>query len=204
MTWKLSLSVCFICLFCVHSQSQDLLFDEIEQASQQDTLYSFFLAPVDIFPDGVKNTRKNRRWERRYREGSRAYQKLVRNVKVVYPYAEKAGDKINEIEATLQIIEKKQARKSYLKKEYKALIAENKRPLMKLYTSQGHLLMLLIDRKTGNTPYVHIKELKGSGDALFWQMIARMFGNNLNEPYDPEGKHQIIESVVRQYEAGTL
>jgi hypothetical protein len=60
--------------------------------------------------------------------------------------------------------------------------------------------MLLIDRQTGDTSYGIIDELKGSFSAHFWQGIAKVFGNDLKERYDPIYKHFLIEQIVLQLE----
>ena len=49
-----------------------------------------------------------------------------------------------------------------------------------------------------------IKDLKGGLTAFFWQGIARLFGNNLKEEYDPEGRDRIIEDIVLGIEAGYI
>ncbi|TFH22950.1 MAG: DUF4294 domain-containing protein, partial [Bacteroidia bacterium] len=74
----------------------------------------------------------------------------------------------------------------------------------KLTVTQGIILVKLIDRETGRSSYLVIKELKGSITAFFWQGIARIFGNNLKAEYDPEGDDRVIEDIVRGIEAGFI
>jgi hypothetical protein len=40
--------------------------------------------------------------------------------------------------------------------------------------------------------------------AAFWQGIARIFGTNLKEGYDPYGEDAVIEFIVRDIEAGAF
>lgn len=70
--------------------------------------------------------------------------------------------------------------------------------------SQGRLLIKLIDRETMNTSYELIRQYRGSLSAAFWQGIARIFGTNLKEEYDPYGEDIIIEIIVTEIESGNL
>ncbi|MGD0712450.1 MAG: DUF4294 domain-containing protein, partial [Bacteroidales bacterium] len=66
------------------------------------------------------------------------------------------------------------------------------------------ILLKLIYRQTGVTSYEIVKELRGSLRAIFWQTIARLFGNNLKVEYDPVGEDKAIEEIVKQIENGKL
>ena len=70
--------------------------------------------------------------------------------------------------------------------------------------TQGRLLIKLIDRETQNTSYALIKDYRGKLSAAFWQGIARIFGTNLKEEYDPNGDDALIESIVQEIDAGRL
>jgi len=70
--------------------------------------------------------------------------------------------------------------------------------------TQGRILLKLIYRQTGVTPYEIVKELRGSLRAIFWQTIARVFGNNLKVEYDPVGEDKAIEEIIQQIENGKL
>ena len=58
--------------------------------------------------------------------------------------------------------------------------------------------MKLINRQTGNNCYEIIQEYKGSISAIFWQMIARLFGSSLKQPYNPNGADANMETIVKQ------
>jgi hypothetical protein len=62
----------------------------------------------------------------------------------------------------------------------------------------------LLDREIGSTSYVLLKELRGSFSAVFWQTIARLFGSDLKQGYEPHGKDYLIERIVLQIEYGYL
>ena len=56
-------------------------------------------------------------------------------------------------------------------------------------------------RETGNTTYDLIKQLKVSLNAFFSQGIAKLFGHDLKDEYDPtQGQDKTIENIVQQIE----
>jgi hypothetical protein len=141
----------------------------------------------------VKSYKKRRR--KHYRS-TRKYWRTVRNVRLVYPYAEEANHTIASLNLKLETIHSKKERRKLIRKEYKGLMKEYKKPLMKLKISQGKLLMKLIDRETEHSSYYHLKELKGSVTAVFWQSIAVMFGTSLKAEYDPLGDDWMVEEIL--------
>lgn len=125
---------------------------------------------------------------------------MIYNVRKVYPYAKIAAAKISEIESLLARVNSEAKRKQIIKKEYKELMQTFKQPLMKLTVTQGKILVRLIYRETNNTSFNHIREYKGSVNAYFWQSLALLFGNNLKADYEPEGRDQEIEQIMRTIE----
>jgi hypothetical protein len=95
-------------------------------------------------------------------------------------------------------------KEKYIKKLEDRLRDEFESELKKLTIRQGRLLLLLIDRQTGNSTYELVKALKGSFSAFFWQTVAKIFGSDLKVKYDPLGKHKLIEQIVIQIENGQL
>ena len=95
------------------------------------------------------------------------------------------------------------------KKRYKRSIEDQVRKdfeeqIKKLSINQGNVLIKLLDRETGHTSYELIKDLKGSFNAFFAQGVAKLFGHDLKDKYDPEGEDKAIENVVRQIERGEI
>lgn len=133
----------------------------------------------------------------------RRYDKLVRNVKKVYPYAKLAGIKLREYDDMMAGLNEKEQKKIYKKAE-EDLKAEFGEELKKLTITQGKILLKLVDRETGNPTYNIVKELRGSFVAFFWQNLSRLFGYNLKEKYDPQGKDREIEMIVQRIENGTI
>lgn len=133
----------------------------------------------------------------------RRYDKLVRNVKKVYPYAKLAGIKLREYDDMMAGLNEKQQKRIYKQAE-EDLKAEFGEDLKKLTITQGKILLKLVDRETGNPTYNIVKELRGSFVAFFWQNLSRLFGYNLKEKYDPQGKDREIEMIVQRIENGTI
>ncbi|WP_321279417.1 DUF4294 domain-containing protein [Marinifilum fragile] len=142
------------------------------------------------------NVKRYKKRKRKHYRSTRKYWRTVRNVRIVYPYAEEANNTILRLNEQLKNIHSKKERRKLIRKEYKGLMKEYKKPLMKLKISQGRLLMKLIDRESGNSSYYHLKELKGSVTAVFWQSIAAMFGTSLKAKYDPLGNDWMVEEIL--------
>lgn len=134
----------------------------------------------------------------------RKYQRLIRNVKKAYPYSHIAGEKLKELDEQLASIYNEKEQKEHIKKAEEEIMGQFEKEVRKLTVTQGIILVKLIDRETGRSSYLVIKELKGSITAFFWQGIARIFGNDLKADYDPEGDDRVIEDIVRGIEAGFI
>ena len=93
-------------------------------------------------------------------------------------------------------------KKAYLKIVEKELRAEFEEPLKNLTTTQGEILLKLIDRETGETSYELVKQMRGSFQAFMWQSLARLFGSNMKTKYDPTGDDIMIERAIKLVEAG--
>ena len=134
----------------------------------------------------------------------RKYEKLVRNVKKVYPIALAAQKRLAEMEEKILQIPKKGRQREYIKKAEKELMKEYTPVLKTMTFSQGKILIKLIDRQTDKTSYDIVKELRGGFRAAFWQGIAKLFDANLKEGYDKDGEDKMIEQIILMYEAGLI
>lgn len=159
-----------------------------------DTMISITLPTVVVYPTRVLGKDKF----------SREYIALAQKVRKVYPYARLAVRVLNEIKDTIALMDKEKARKRYIKEYEKALLSEYKTELVRMKVSEGRILVKLIDRETGKTSYNLIKEMRGTFSAMFWQGIARLFGETLKVNYDPNGKDRMIEEIVVKIEQGKL
>lgn len=134
----------------------------------------------------------------------RKYERLVTNLKRVYPYAVIVRNRLAKVNEDLKEFKTEKERKEYMKKEEKNVFAEYEGDMRELTITQGRLLIKLIDRETQNTSYVLIKDYRGKLAATFWQGVARIFGTNLKEEYDPYGDDALIESIILEIDAGRL
>lgn len=130
--------------------------------------------------------------------------RLKHNVKKVYPYAIMAAARLKEYERELKNIPDEDLRKKYMAAAEKQLQKEFGEELKNLSINQGKILIKLIDRETGNTSYDLVKQLRGSFSAFMWQSLARLFGSNLKTEYDPTGEDVLIETAIKQIEAGVF
>lgn len=133
----------------------------------------------------------------------RRFDKLARNVKKVYPYARLAGIKLQEYDLMMAGLTEKEQRKLYKRAEDE-LKAEFGEELKGLTFTQGRILLKLVDRETGTPTYHIVQELRGNFVAFFWQNLSRLFGYNLKEKYDPQGKDRDIETIVQMIENGLI
>jgi len=128
------------------------------------------------------------------------YARLVKKIKKVYPLAKEAAVEMQKYNERYKGLKSDKKKRQYIKSVEKELFSRHEKELRHFTVSEGRYLMLLIDRQTGDTSYGIIDELKGSFSAHFWQGIAKVFGNDLKEQYDPIYKHFLIEQIVLELE----
>jgi len=134
----------------------------------------------------------------------RRHQRLVHNVKKVYPYARLAGIKLREYEKVLQAASSDRERRRIMKQAEREIKEQFEGELKELTFTQGRILIKLIDRETRETSYTLLRELRGDVTAFFYQGFARIWGYNLKTKYDPNGEDEMIELIVRMIESGQL
>ena len=126
-----------------------------------------------------------------------AYNRLRYNIYKVLPYAKFAAERYQQLQRDLATTADKKKQKemvSVCETQIKDLF---KREIENLTISQGEVLIKLIDRQTGTTSYEMVKELKGGLKAFMFQSVARFFGHNLKEKYDPYEERD-IEAILQQ------
>lgn len=134
----------------------------------------------------------------------RKYERLVYNLKRVYPYALIVRNRLLKVNEDMKNLNSDKERKDYIKKVEKDVFANYEGDMRDMTITQGRLLIKLIDRETQNTSYTLIKDYRGKFAAAFWQGVARIFGTNLKEEYDPYGDDALIESIIIEIDAGRL
>ncbi len=155
-----------------------------------DTIPCSFLPEVKVY---AKLTAKQKRYQAEWT-------RLRNAVYVTYPYAVKAGNIMNEINAQLVNVKDKSKRKAIIKSREKDLKTQFADKITQLSVYQGKVLMKLIYRQTGNNCYEIIDDYKGSFSAALWQTVAVVFGSNLKQTYDANGSDKAMESIVEDVE----
>lgn len=158
-----------------------------------DTIYLATIRDFYVYP---KMRFRNKRQEQ-------FYWRTVRDVKKTLPYAKMIAREMEQTDALMKQMTRKQQKK-FWKKYEQLLFARYEDDFRHMTASQGQMLMLLVDRECNRTSYECIKLFKGSVTAMFWQGIAKMFGNDLKAEYDGNDKDQIVERVITLVEAGQL
>jgi hypothetical protein len=160
--------------------------------SQNDTLAKATFSPVHITAIATNRSKKKK------------YDRFQQKVVKVYPYARAAGDIMQMYDALITPETSEKQRAELLDRAEEELKAQFEKDLRKLTISEGMLLIKLIDRETGKTSFSLIRELKGKLSAFMWQSVARLFGHNLKDEYNPEGEDIWIETIVLQIEDGSI
>lgn len=186
------ISVFLFVSFLASSQEQDSVF-VYGIVKDGDTIPFVPLKEVKIYSWRMLSAKEERKLTR-----------LMKNVKIVYPYARLAGIKLVEYEDTLAQAPDDKARRKIMKQLEEQLNAEYGDELRDLTVTQGKILLKLIDRETGETSYELVSELRGEFRAVFYQAFARIFGMNMKVGYDPEGEDRDIEYIVNLIESGQL
>lgn len=158
------------------------------QKKEKDVVYGWMHIPT------VMVTSKSRKGI--YRNTTR----LERMIKKVYPIAMRANSTLLLMEREMMLLKSDSERRKYVKSVEKKLKKEFTPALRTMTTSEGIVLLKLIDRETGDSSYKLVKELRGGFSAFFWQGIARLFSVNLKMEYDEFGDDRIIEYYIQQYE----
>jgi hypothetical protein len=125
------------------------------------------------------------------------YRRLRYNVLKVLPYARFAGQRYRQLQRDLALTGDKRKQKELIstcESEIKTLFNNEVKDLT---ISQGEILIKLIDRETGYTSYTMVKDLKGGFNAFLLQSVARIFGHDLKETYDPD-EQKDIEAILLQ------
>ena len=157
-----------------------------------DTVYFDTINPVWIFA-------------RKQAKDWRQYYKLVYNFARVYPYAEASGRLQEIVDSTIAVNNYGRMKKDrYMNEVQSMLFKDFEGALHKMTISQGAVLLKLIDRETGQSPYSIIHDYKNGMAAGFWQGIAKIFENDLKSEYDPEGADRELEGLVQAWQDGSF
>ena len=152
--------------------------------------------PIDI----VKVYGSKKRFNKKYR-------KLERDVRIVYPFSKVFSNYLEKYEDIMDTLDNFSGIRRYYKKRkiFSAieddLLVKYDYSIRKLTKPQGRILIRLIDREAKRTSFAIIKDFRNIFTAGFWQITARIFGQNLKTNYDPlKGEDRIIEYIIGMIE----
>ena len=197
--------LCMIFLWAWGANAQAPLGDVV----RCDTIYSTYytaiwkitstdtFAVATIAPVEISNVCTNR-------AKKRSLDKLERKVQKVYPYAKAAGDVMRKYEELFAQVTDPKEQKKLLDKAEDEIKKQFEKDIRSMTMSEGVILVKLIDRETGNTSYKLLQDFRGKMSAFMWQGVARIFGQNLKDNYDPMGEDVMIENIVQRIEDGTI
>ena len=108
-----------------------------------------------------------------------------------------------KVSATLATSERYRDRDNrYVKDVEKELFRIFEKDIRNMTVQQGVLLMRLVDRECGMSGYEIIRTYENGFAATFWQVVAKMFSQDLKSRYDPNGKDLRTEELVRIWDSG--
>ena len=147
-----------------------------------DTVFMETLDPVWIFP----------------------YYKLVYNFNKVYPYALVGRKMMAQVDSTIAAdATKRSERTRYINDVEKELFHLFEQDIRHMTVTQGLVLMRLIDRECGMSAFTIIKTYENGLAANFWQLVAKLFSQNLKTRYDPtKGEDAKIEELCKIWDSG--
>lgn len=159
---------------------------------QGDTIFMDELPPAVIHP---RQTMSRRNWVK--------YYKRVHNFSKAYPYALAISHIIKQTDSLFEAEHyTKRQQDKYLSKLKDELLKEFDPLFRKLTLKQGLMMIRLIDRECGLTPYYILKNYMGGAAAGFWQGVAKVFKGNLKQPYDRFGEDKDLEELVGIWQRG--
>lgn len=134
----------------------------------------------------------------------RKYNKLEKNVRIVYPYAKKASQLLLKYKSEMDTITNERVKNKYYKKIEEELWTEYGDELQNMTVSQGRILIKLVDRETDKTSYELVKEMRSGFTAFVFQGMARMFGHNLKSEYNAFQQDKYIEEIILAIEVNKI
>ena len=158
-----------------------------------DTVFLDTIQPAWVFPKASRVNKAD--W--------RKYCRLVYNFNKVYPYALLGKKLSEEVDLNIELQNlRRRKREKYINDVQWKLLHDFEDAIRHMTISQGQLLVRLVDRELGKTAYAVVKDYKSTAAAGFWQGVAKLFGQDLKNRYDPEGADKQTERLVELWEKG--
>lgn len=175
----------------LHSHAQEVLKYEIVEG---DTVLVDNLAPARIY-----SFRKN---AHNYRS-LRKYYRTVYNFNAVYPYALVGRKMMAQVDSIVEAEHLGKADKTrYINQVERELFRLFEQDIRHMTISQGFVLVKLIDRECGRSAYEIIRSYESKLSADFWNLVGKLFSQNLKGKYDPEGEDAVLEELVQIWDEG--
>jgi len=164
-----------------------------EVTPQGDTVFMDTIDPIWVFPRGKK-----------MRSGDwRQYYKLVYNFNKVYPFALVGRKMMTQVDSIMAAdVTKRSQRNQYVNDVEKELFRLFEKDLRKMTISQGLVLTKLVDRECNMSAFQIVKTYENGFAANFWQLVAKIFSQDLKSRYDPKGKDAKLEELVQIWDSG--
>ena len=158
-----------------------------------DTVPLYYLHEVTVYSSGMLLTPKE----------IRQNAKLIKNVRLMRPYALEGKRRLDKLEVEIAALPRRD-RRAAIKEAERQLLADYKGELSNYTFSQGLVLIKLIDRETNRSAYKIVGELRGSLRAGLYQAIAKLFGYNLKDTFDPKRnkKDDLIDRICISIDRG--
>lgn len=162
--------------------------------SGHDTVFRDTIEPAWVLPKGQGMNARD--WRRYYR--------LVYNFNKVYPYALVGRDMMAQVDSTIAAdVTRRSQRTRYINDVEKELFRLFEKDIRSMTVSQGLVLLRLVDRECGLSAYEIIRTYESGFAASFWQLVARLFSQDLKMRYNPsKGEDAQIEELCRIWDSG--
>ena len=133
----------------------------------------------------------------------RKYYKLVYNFNKIYPYALVGRKMMAQVDSTIAAdVTKKSQRNRYVNDVEKELLRLFEQDIRNMSINQGVLLLRIVDRECGMSAYNIIKTYESGFTAGFWQLVAKVFSQDLKTRYDPTGVDARTEELIKIWDSG--
>lgn len=132
------------------------------------------------------------------------YDKDLRYIKRMYPYARLIADISEDYDSTLVSLEKRKERKKFIEHQKDLAMAQFEDAVKSMSVREGKYLVKLIHRECGETAYNVISKYIGGTKTFLWQTASRLGGADLKIEYDPKGEDKIMEDIMKKVDKGEI
>jgi hypothetical protein len=130
-------------------------------------------------------------------EPSTALKQLNTDLELVWPLVQTVVYEYHQANHHLEALTGKAEKEAFLKNFENEIKQKYFKQVLMLNLRQGKLLLLLIHRELGQTPFDLLCTYRSYGRAFFWQQLARIAGADLKATYSA-GQYPAIENQLNQ------